>query len=254
MTVLSKLASSVMVKVKKKGQKRDQMPKYNIGLSIKNKAQGIHVPYHVYYDLNAKELKVSKEVEKLFTEYAELFPYVFYYLGKLEMEGAREAPEAHDMFPNFADPEEPLKKILSWIMSSPISKLPYIPEGYEIIQPQVREAINAKLNVQKDTQQELLQVTMPVRNVFVESYPFWIRPFRMSTSIDYQVGDRVLSIKTCGTGFVPFGSIGTIVGVYSQKVLVQFDKPLITGSSYYGQCEKYRGKILDSHAVLNLSM
>ena len=129
-------------------------------------------------------------------------------------------------------------------MSSPISRLPFIPEGYDIIQPQVQEAINAKLKIQKDTQQELLQVMVPVKSVFVESYPFWIRPFRTNAAFEYQVGDRVVSIKTCGFGFVPFGSTGTIVGIYSQKIMVQFDKPLITGSSYYGQCGKYRGKIL----------
>ena len=109
MFVISKLASSVMVKVKKKGQKRDQTPRYNIGLSIKNKAQGIHIPYHVYFDLNAKELRVSQEVEKLFTEYADTYPKVFRFLERMENEGGREAPEAHDMFPKEADPEEPLK-------------------------------------------------------------------------------------------------------------------------------------------------
>eukprot|EP01022_Parablepharisma_sp_SALTPOND_P027889 TRINITY_DN683_c0_g1_i1.p1 TRINITY_DN683_c0_g1~~TRINITY_DN683_c0_g1_i1.p1 ORF type:complete len:1361 (+),score=161.89 TRINITY_DN683_c0_g1_i1:90-4085(+) len=258
--VLSRIISTVIVSVKQKGtdkrspEEAKNEPRYNIGFVLRNQAEGVHIPYHVFYDEAHHDWMLSQEVVQYLAEYARMCPRIFEILAEQETRRVSDKIYAHELFPDHETPETPLKILLGWILSLPITKLPFIPSGSRVISPKVHTAILQKLRKTPDTQPELSLISSRIKDVFVETYPFWVRPFGTKSYAEYQIGDRVISIKTSGFGYVPFGCSGTIVGIYQKKIMVQFDKPLMTGSSYWGQCAKYCGKLLDAYSVLNISM
>ncbi len=255
--VMSRITSTIMVYVRdpKKKQRKFDMPKYNLGLGLKSQSQGINIPYHVCYSDFRHEWLVSKEVADYIDEYIRRFPTVVSILDETCARDRDETLFADMLFPSLADPEEGLRSILDWILALPVSKLPYVPCGSKIMPLKLRETIREELKKLPAAESAPMLVgNNKIRNVFVETHPFWIRPFGLKSYYEYQIGDRVINIKTSGLGTAPFGSMGTIVGIYQEKILVQFDTPLLTGSTYWGQCEKCSGKIVEASAVMNLSM
>jgi len=258
---LSKLLSTVIVAGKRKAveKKKPQgimVPetRYNLGLCLREKKDGVHIPHHVFYDIKHKEWMLSKEIISCLHEYKKLCPHLFEILAEQENRGSAEKIFADMLFPESKDPLVPLNDLIGWLLSLPFSKLPFIPNNSRLMSTEMHFNLAKKLKFTSDSQPELSLVNCRTREVFVETYPFWVRPFGNRTASEFQIGDRVISIKTHGCGYVPFGSTGTIVGIYYNKIMVEFDKPLLTGSSCYDQCAKYCGKLVDSHALLNITM
>eukprot|EP01022_Parablepharisma_sp_SALTPOND_P026522 TRINITY_DN64324_c0_g1_i1.p1 TRINITY_DN64324_c0_g1~~TRINITY_DN64324_c0_g1_i1.p1 ORF type:complete len:1277 (-),score=166.01 TRINITY_DN64324_c0_g1_i1:68-3898(-) len=242
---ISRLASNIRIHVKQPNVSRSLMRKYNLGLGLKSQNQGVHVPYHVKYDLRRREWMVSQTLAQIMEEYAKNFGEVLREVDKtcgIE----NDTIFAHNVYPHLPDPEEKLKEILSWIMALPISRLPFVPSGSTMTAPgSTTHAPASKHMVFPKT------VKVKTKNVFVETRPFWIQPFGPTSYYQYKLGDRVINVRS---GVTPFGSLGTIVGIYNEKIMVDFDIPTLVNSSYWGQCEKGHGRLLSACSVVNLSM
>ena len=69
----------------------------------------------------------------------------------------------------------------------------------------------------------------------------------------YRVGDRVINILSKTRYYIPFGLRGSVVGHTDDKVLVVFDKPFIGGTNLFGHCQDYRGAVVQSKRLLNMT-
>lgn len=70
---------------------------------------------------------------------------------------------------------------------------------------------------------------------------------------DFRVGNRVMNVNSVRRHYLPFGARGTIVGKTEEKLIVLFDEQFLQGTTMYGHCEPYRGAMLDSALLVNLS-
>jgi len=245
---ISRITSSIKVFIRKPNTPKSQMKKYNIGLSIKSQTQGMHIPYHVKYDAYKNKWLVSTKIVEIIEAYIKEFPEVFKALeknGKLEYD---EPLFSDTIFPFHAEPEEKLKDILFWISQLEISKLPYVPVGTKLYNS--RKPLPAQAAELKQIE-NYKTVKVLIKNVFVETYPYWTSPFDENSYYYYQLGDRVINVKS---GDVPFGLKGIIAGLHNGKIVVEFDKEIITGGTYWGQCKKGCGKLVDAKSVINLNL
>jgi len=254
LTVLNRIISTVIVVVEKKGVDIKNAPKYNVGLVLRKQSEGINIAQHIFFNENYHNWMFSPELVNYLLEYTKRYPLLFELLTDQENKRIYERLTAASLFPETDDPESSLKALLAWIMSLPISKLPFVPSSSQTLPQKSYISLQEKLHKNTGINPELILVNSRIKEVFVEINPFWVRPFGNKSYSEYQVGDRVINIKTSGLSVVPFGYSGTIIGIYLNKVMIEFDKPLITGSSFNGACRKFCGILLDSHSVLNVSM
>ena len=95
--------------------------------------------------------------------------------------------------------------------------------------------------------------TLQLHEVFAEYFPFWTGPYVEKENDVFKVGDRVLNIYSKTRYYIPFGLRGSVIGHTDDKVLVVFDKPFIGGTNIYGHCPAYRGAIVESKKLINLT-
>jgi len=53
--------------------------------------------------------------------------------------------------------------------------------------------------------------------------------------------------------YTPFGARGTVIGRTDDKVMVMFDKQFVGGNDLYGQCQNYRGLLVDPNHLINFT-
>lgn len=73
-----------------------------------------------------------------------------------------------------------------------------------------------------------------------------------------KLGHRVIYISTQSKIFwadpsIPFGKVGTVTGVYKNKIEIMFDQPFIGATSLYGRCHFFRGAKVNLLEIFNLS-
>ena len=94
---------------------------------------------------------------------------------------------------------------------------------------------------------------MPSKFLYMERFPYWSSLFPENTVDKFKVGDRVLNLCSVKRAYVPFGARGTCVGKSEQKVIVMYDEQFIQGSDINGQCELYRGALMDPTHLMNIT-
>lgn len=95
------------------------------------------------------------------------------------------------------------------------------------------------------------QEFLPSKFLFMERFPFWSSLFPENDVHKFKVGDRVLNICSIKRAYVPFGARGTVVGKTQQKVVVMFDEQFLQGSDINGQCQLYRGAMMEPSHLMN---
>jgi len=248
--VVGKILSSTKVKLSEKKGKRV----FNIGLNALEFFQKLHIPYHVVYNINTRDWAISNELVDYVVEYYKRCPKVFTILGMFEVDKSiHKMPTSADLFPQSPDPDKAVEDLFDWIMLLPISRLPFIPMGTAMIRPELYSEIKKKVAVESDVQPTNQTITKNLSEVFVERRPFWIKPYsskKMENS--FRIGDRVISVKTTDSVFVPFGCPGTIIGLNNRNAIVEFDQQLITGMNFYGMDGHFREAIVDVRSLFNL--
>jgi hypothetical protein len=74
-------------------------------------------------------------------------------------------------------------------------------------------------------------------------------PFPKNSNHDFNLGDRVIDIN--GSGAVPFGSEGVIVGIHSNTAEVIFDDIFMGGTKLENRLETFRGKQVLMNSLIN---
>ncbi len=245
---VGKVISGVKIKVRERGVEK----KFNVGLSLIHFVLKLHIPYHFQYDVKNHDWMVSPDVVQCLEDYIKRCPMLFHVLDVCEGNRALTAFKASVVFPNEADPDQAAKELFAWVRSLPLSKLPFVPMGAQVINQTVHEQISQKLLTESDVKRVMLETTRDPLDILVERYPFWIRPFGAKSINDFRPGDRVICIRTCGLNYVPFGCAGTVVGMQGRRVLVDFDQQMVTGTSFCGMCGKSQGRVVDGYSLLNL--
>ena len=67
-----------------------------------------------------------------------------------------------------------------------------------------------------------------------------------------KLGNRVIHTNNHNP-HIPFGRIGTVTGIYKNKIEVMFDESFIGASDLSGRCNFFRGANLNFHDIFNLS-
>eukprot|EP01022_Parablepharisma_sp_SALTPOND_P008218 TRINITY_DN1353_c0_g1_i1.p1 TRINITY_DN1353_c0_g1~~TRINITY_DN1353_c0_g1_i1.p1 ORF type:complete len:1171 (+),score=123.77 TRINITY_DN1353_c0_g1_i1:444-3956(+) len=246
---MKKMISSVKIKVSSGNIEK----KFNVALSLINFMQKVHVPYHFIYDVKARDWAISAEVVQCLEEYIKRYPTLFQVLDVAEGDKTMSGTfKSSIIFPNESDPDQATKDLFAWVLSLPISQLPYVPMGATMINPTLYTQLKSKVSVESDVQPLTLLTTKDPLEILVERDPFWIRPSSAKAVGDFKPGDRVVCIKTSGLSYVPFGCSGTIIGIQGRKALVDFDQQMITGTSFGGQCGKSQGRVVDAYSLINL--
>lgn len=94
---------------------------------------------------------------------------------------------------------------------------------------------------------------MPSKFLYAERFPYWTSLFPENRADKFKVGDRVLNLRSTRRDYVPFGARATVVGKTDSKVIVLFDEQFLQGSDINGQCEQYRGAILEPTELMNIT-
>ena len=94
---------------------------------------------------------------------------------------------------------------------------------------------------------------LPSKFLYMERFPYWSSLFPDNSVDKFKVGDRVINLCSIKRAYVPFGARGTCVGKSEQKVIVMYDEQFIQGSDINGQCELYRGALMDPTHLMNVT-
>ena len=88
-----------------------------------------------------------------------------------------------------------------------------------------------------------------------EHLSYWVHPYFNFHPDFHDVGDRVVNIRIKSPfNQIPFGQVGTVVGVIFQRIEVVFDKPFIGGTNLGGRCNWLHGAMVEFTDVFNLTM
>jgi len=233
---VSKLLSNVRVKLINENVKRI----FNISLSLINYVQKLHVPYHFKYDSVKNEWAISDDIIKYLEEYKRRYPVIF------KLVDNDEVLISSTLFPGSADPDIDIENLFEWILSLPISRLPYVPMGLTIIDAEVYVMMHEKLKYQVKKVDHV--VKKELHEVFVGRRPFWIEPSKGK----FKPGDRVISLKSLGVNYVPFGSIGTVIAANSKRAIVEFDKEILTGTNLYNEKGQSKDMAVNTNTLVKV--
>jgi hypothetical protein len=62
-----------------------------------------------------------------------------------------------------------------------------------------------------------------------------------------------MNINSTRREYIPFGFRGTVVGKTNDKIIIIFDEQYLGGDSIHGHCKPYKGSLLDTRFLLNLT-
>ena len=286
-SVISKMTSSILVKLesklpnlagevigknKKIEEKRNNRERdnpnvkvFDLGMKLKNHAKKLHIPFFVVFDYESNDWLFHEYVIDILVSFKNKFEYICNYLKEQmkpsENSRTNKKPggmiDARDLLPGKKEEEilSTIRGVITWTQRQPLSDLPYVPAGTQIISKEGAKEVTQLLEdayKKPPGSPNSLEIDLSPAGVHVEHAPFWIGV--QGEREGYAVGDRVVAVKTVGRGYVPFGSKGVIIGRSECRLLVLFDKPVLTGSSYNAHTLPNRAKLMDIDSLFNLSL
>jgi 5'-3' exoribonuclease 1 len=88
--------------------------------------------------------------------------------------------------------------------------------------------------------------------LYQETFP-WVPPFMAEEPQEFQLGDRVINIRSNDVKFVPFGEKGTITAITDEFFEVMFDNEFVGGSTMEGRFTTRKGAYVKPENILNLT-
>lgn len=128
--------------------------------------------------------------------------------------------------------------------------------SYRFLSEDTRATIETNLSEklleeQKEIPAELVKVDP--RSIFVEVFPFW-SPHIEQPYKSFRYGDRVVNINTTRRKYIPFGEIGTVVGLTLDSIIVRFDEPNVSLTDVHDTCPPYTGAVVKPESLINLTV
>jgi hypothetical protein len=273
-TVINRVTSSIFIKYNEGGEKKT----LDIGLKLRNNNQKLHIPMDVVYSESIDPYKheptqfwgFSERASDVINDYLTTFPWISQYIeARAHFEGSsrvsRYKPNVNrmntleDAMPFIETEEERLtevKRLTDWLSGCELANRSFVPAGFRFLSLEIRKNIEDELNELKakenlEVPSELTRVDP--RSMFSELFPFWSSPFIASVK-DHRFGDRVANINTTKRKFIPFGSIGTVIGSTLDSVIVRFDEPNVALTDVHDTCPPYTGAVVGPESLINLTV
>ncbi|ETO28047.1 exonuclease II, partial [Reticulomyxa filosa] len=143
--------------------------------------------------------------------------------------------------------------IVEWLSQQEVSRLPLVECNAAILARDTIMAIEKAADeyYMEQFQQKPAAIKMqkvPVQQVYACDPEV---PWSPTYSKNFRLGDRVSSLRS-DLG-VPFGTLGTIVGIHRKFLEVLTDRVVTSGTTLHNRCSENRGVLMPRTAVINLS-
>lgn len=271
--VINRVTSSIFIKYMEGKEKKTA----DIGLKLRNNNQKVHIPMDVVYSEKTVPWKPEPEQFWGFSDFAEntvmdylyTFPWLEPYIEsraqyEQSMRNVRFSRDdkrmnsLEDAMPFIETEEEriiELKRLTDWLAGCELSNRSFVPAGFRFLSAEARADIEEALAEKKKEEQAAIPselIKVDPRSIFAEMFPFWCPPFPL-TNKGFRFGDRVININTSRRKFIPFGEIGTVIGLTLEGVIIRFDEPNVSLTDVHDTCPAYTGAVVTPESLMNLT-
>jgi len=146
-----------------------------------------------------------------------------------------------------------LMKIMEWLQEQQVSKLPLIDFKskflpMEVMQEIEREATKFSNQQIRNTPKAYHLKRVPVSQVYFANPKI---PWSPTAKETFHLGNRVAVLRS--DGGIPFGTLGTVVGLHDTYLEVITDCNVMKGGTLHNRCSDHRGCIVSYTSVINLT-
>jgi len=243
----------------------------DIGLAIRFVSKNLVVPGYarVVSSENSRDLFLfSKKTLQVIQEYVTAFPSIISILENVPMQEKPTGPRLE--WTAFSrDPTEAmqtLNAIRQWMKLLEIPSLPLVSGTSKVLSRaailKIEKMASECRKWQEKEQIKLLESKTTKANQDLKSFEMTVgtkrlllgneKDFDHGGSVAFELGDRVINIR--GTGVVPFGLRGTVVGIQEGRDVIEivFDEGFPAGTSLHGRCTDGRGIGLPAKSLLRV--
>ncbi|KAG2447716.1 hypothetical protein HYH02_007176 [Chlamydomonas schloesseri] len=232
---------------------RDGDDRYDLGLAIKTSSRDVCVPGFSQPTEDGNGWTYSAAVITILQEYRKKYDWLWAYLIKTENEGLGDI-RLDQVLAGLSPTQrkDKVRELTEWIKSTPLAKRPLVKLGVQIL---------------ADEGVKVLQTTVtpvPARPPPAAEYenvppalllpPYTPGPDTVKLAVQggpFELGDRVVCVSSKGSP--PYGSRGTIIGVYEEACEVVFDEEFGGGSNLGGRVNGKCGAFVPKDLLLGVN-
>jgi 5'-3' exonuclease len=243
---------------------------WNIGLNLKMKSKSdrLVLPGFTRYIENYRNLgesqcwEFSKNAQNLLLEYKEKFPFVFESLEKYSTLYNRSNKyfKVFEIFSSIDNFHNKLNEVAVWINSHQISTLKFASYQSNFLSisdcRRIEEYIANKNKILKKNQMTdnfSHTLVLNPNYLYQEDDDCWIPPFISYEPAPFQLGDRVVNIRSSDIHYIPFGEKGTVTAISNDFIEVMFDNPFLGGSTGNGRFSTHCSAYVKPLNLINLT-
>ena len=162
--------------------------------------------------------------------------------------------------------DKKLNEICNWKNLHPINKATFTSTFSDFISKKdcrkIEDFIEKKIEIKEKEKENINYTNKNQKNIFkialnpnylLQEHNPWIPPFYNSEPSEFELGDRVINIKSSDVPFVPFGLSGIVTGMTEEFIEICFDKSFFGASTCNGRFTKKRGAYVKKECLLNLT-
>jgi hypothetical protein len=255
--------------------KMDNLQTWNIGLCLKmeNLYEINILPGYTRYlgkpnhtDNHPNFWEFSSSAVELISEYIENFKFVIESLEryKLMYQNSTKFFKVFELFSRELDISKKLNEICNWKNLHPINKANFTNISSDFISKKdcrkIEDFIEKKIEIKEQenlnntnkNQRKSFKISLNPNYLYQENNP-WIPPFYNSSPAEFELGDRVINIKSSDVPYVPFGLAGIVTGMFEQFIEICFDRSFFGGTTCNGRFTNKRGAYVKKECLLNLT-
>ena len=243
---------------------------WNIGLNLKTKSKfsKLILPGYTRYiedPYNYGEAfcwEFSKLAVDLIYEYQSKFPFVFQCLEKYRnlYNRSNKFFRIYELFSTIDDIQSRITEVAIWINANEVNQAVFTNHKSNFLSKRdcqkIEEYVNNKNIISNENQvtNNLICNTLVLNPnyIYQESYP-WIPPFMAYEPNAFQLGDRVVNIRSNDYSYIPFGLKGTVTGVSLDFLEIMFDSEFFGGSNLNFRLTSKRGAYVKPYNLINLT-
>ena len=237
--------------------------RWTLGLSLRmDKGNRMIVPGYSRYSHNkytgSYNLEFSSIAISLIKEYKNNFKFLIDILDNLSDKYRRDYTFTfEELFGDKIEIKDNLDAVFKWISTQEISGSTFTSQNSNYLNKKdinkIFDFIQLKLKTnynQNSFKGKNETLVLNPGYLISEVFPFIER---FSDIQYFDLGDRVINIRSDDKKFIPFGSIGTITGISENILEVMFDYPFIGGETCSGRLPLCHGMYVQSNNLINLT-
>ena len=146
-----------------------------------------------------------------------------------------------------------VKEAISWLLLQDVYTLPLINCNSITLSKKVIKQIELSANeyIKNEKNKKPIALRMqrvPINHVYAsDPNVSWSPTYQK----DFKLGDRVASLRS--DHGIPFGTLGTIVGIHNKFLEILTDKTCIAGNTLHARCSNHRGVLINRNNIINIT-